>query len=99
MRSAISLLLALLLLLAAAALPAAAGDTAMRTTTLAVNNMTCAMCPITIRKALRQVPGVESAKVDFKTKTATVRFDPAKTTPEALTEATTQAGYPSTVKP
>ena len=60
--------------------------------------MDCATCPITVRKALEKVPGVEAAKVDFKTKLAVVSFDPAKTKPEALMKATSDAGYPSTLK-
>lgn len=68
------------------------------TATLDVANMTCAACPITVRKALEKVPGVGSAKVDLKTHRAVVAFDPAKTTPEVLTKATTDAGFPSTVK-
>ena len=56
--------------------------------------MDCATCPIMVRKALEWVPGVESAKVDFKTKLAVVAFDPAKTKPEAFVKATTDAGYP-----
>lgn len=54
--------------------------------------------PITVRKALEKVPGVDTAKVDFKSKRAVVAFDPAKTTPEALTKATADAGFPSSVK-
>jgi periplasmic mercuric ion binding protein len=73
---------------------AAAGHSA----TLAVSNMDCATCPITVRKALEKVPGVEAAKIDFKTKLAVVSFDPAKTKPEALVKATADAGYPSTLK-
>lgn len=69
-----------------------------RTATLDVSHMDCAVCPITVRKALENVPGVEAAKVDFKTKRAVVAFDPAKTTPEALTKATAEAGFPSSVK-
>lgn len=69
-----------------------------RTATLDVTNMDCAVCPITVRKALEKVPGVDSAKVDFKTKRAIVAFDPAKTTPEALTKATADAGFPSAIK-
>ena len=76
--------------------PAHATDAAAtKTVTLAVDNMTCAACPITVRKALEKVPGVAKAKVDLETKTATVTFDPAKTKVEALTRATTEAGYPS----
>jgi mercuric ion binding protein len=69
-----------------------------RTATLDVTGMDCAVCPITVRKAIEKVPGVYSAKVDFKTKRAVVSFDPAKTPPEALTKATADAGYPSNVK-
>jgi mercuric ion binding protein len=68
------------------------------TATLDVSNMTCAACPITVRKALEKVPGVGSAKIDLKTHRAVVSFDPAKTTPQMLTKATADAGFPSTVK-
>jgi periplasmic mercuric ion binding protein len=88
----------LALLLASIAVAGAAHAAGAHSATLAVTNMDCATCPITVRKALERVPGVESAKVDFKTKLATVAFDPAKTKPEALVKATTEAGYPSTVK-
>ena len=64
---------------------------------LDVPGMTCKFCPITIRKALNKVPGVIEAKSDYDTKTATVTFDPTKTTVEALTKATANAGYPSTL--
>lgn len=69
-----------------------------QTVTLDVPGMTCKFCPITIKKALKNVPGVIDAKSDYKTKTATVTFDPDKTNEEALTKATANAGYPSTVK-
>jgi len=69
-----------------------------RAATLDVANMDCAVCPITVRKALEKVPGVESVQVDFKTKRAVVAFDPGKTTPKALTKATADAGFPSSVK-
>jgi mercuric ion binding protein len=68
-----------------------------RTVTLQVQNMTCETCPIVVRKALRRVPGVSSANVDFVLKTATVSFDPDRVKPSALTEATTNAGFPSTL--
>ncbi|MEO6747913.1 MAG: mercury resistance system periplasmic binding protein MerP [Caldimonas sp.] len=68
------------------------------TATLDVTNMDCAVCPITVRKALEKVPGVGSAKVDLKTHRAVVAYDPAKTTPDLLTKATADAGFPSSVK-
>lgn len=86
----------LAMLLAAAA---TSGWTAgSSTVTLAVEKMDCAVCPITVRKALENVPGVSSARVDFKSKRAVVVFDPAKATPQALTKATADAGFPSAVK-
>ena len=88
----------LALLLASMAIAGVAHAAGAHSATLAVTNMDCATCPITVRKALERVPGVESAKVDFKTKLAIVAFDPTKTKPEALVRATTEAGYPSTVK-
>ena len=81
-----------LLLLAGSALAAEA-----RTVTLAVDQMTCAACPITVRKALSHVTGVAQATVDMETHTARVTFDPAKTTAEALATAVTNAGYPAKV--
>ena len=66
--------------------------------TLDIPGMTCKFCPITVRKALEKVPGVIEAKSDYDTKTATVTFDPKKTSIEALTKATANTGYPSTLK-
>jgi len=69
-----------------------------KTVTLEVPGMTCNLCPVTIRKALEKVPGVSKAQADFDSKTATVTFDPDKTTAEALLKATANAGYPATLK-
>ena len=63
---------------------------------LDVQNMTCALCPITVKSALGKVPGVADARIDLATKTATVKFDPDKATVAALVQATTNAGFPST---
>jgi len=69
----------------------------LETVVLDVKNMTCAVCPITVRKALQKIPGVTTAEVDFDKKTARVTFDPEKTSPTELTKATSDAGYPSAV--
>lgn len=66
--------------------------------TLVVKNMTCEVCPITVKKALERVPGVQSVNVDFDKKMATITFDPDEAKPENLTKATTEAGYPSVVE-
>jgi mercuric ion binding protein len=87
-----------LLIAAVAALPLMAIAATPKTVTLDVKSMTCEVCPITVRKSLEKVPGVSAVKVDFGKKTAIVTYDPDKTRPEALTRATTNAGYPSTVR-
>jgi periplasmic mercuric ion binding protein len=69
----------------------------LQTVTLDVKNMNCAVCPITVKKALEKVPGVTIAKVDFEKKTASVTFDPDQASPATLSKATSDAGYPSTV--
>src|SRR5258708_30134387 len=66
-----------------------------KTVTLNVSGMTCAACPITVKKALEKVPGVSSVDVRFEKKQVLVTFDDAKTNPDALVKATTNAGYPS----
>ncbi len=65
--------------------------------TLDMQNMTCAMCKFTIKKALQGVEGVQKVSVDADSKTADIMFDPQKTSIEALIKATTNAGYPATV--
>ena len=71
---------------------------AEKTVTLAVQNMYCAACPHTVKASLEAVPGVTKVAVSFKDKTAIVTFDDAKTGVNALTTATTNAGYPSVPK-
>src|SRR5260370_12576506 len=69
---------------------------ATRTATLDVPGMTCSTCPITVKKALTKVSGV--SKIDFSLgkKQAVVTYDDAKTNVEALINATTDPGFPST---
>lgn len=71
---------------------------AIQTVTLSVPGMTCAARPITVKKALTQVEGVTKTEVSFEKREAIVTFDDAKTNSEALTKATEDAGYPSTIK-
>lgn len=71
---------------------------AVRSVTLSVSGMTCAVCPITVKKALEKVPGVSKVKVSFAKKEAVVTFDDAKTNIQALESATFEAGYQTTVK-
>ena len=79
-------------------LPVAAWSLTPRTAVLDVQNMTCGLCPITVKKSLQKVAGVSEVAVDFEKKTATVKFDADITNASALTQATAKAGYPSTVR-
>ena len=86
-----------LLLIALFAAPITALAASAQTVVLDVQNMTCDLCPITVKKALGKVSGVADAKVDLGKKTATVTFDPDKANVAALVKATTDAGFPSKV--
>jgi mercuric ion binding protein len=83
------------LALACCGVPALA---ATKTVTLSISGMTCAACPITVKKALDKVEGVEKVEASYEKKEAVVTFDDAKTKVKDLMEATKNAGYPSTVK-
>ncbi|HIO28930.1 mercury resistance system periplasmic binding protein MerP [Marinobacter salarius] len=69
-----------------------------KTVTLSIPGMTCSACPITVKAALKRVEWVSSVQVRYEERDATVTFDDEKTSVEALTQATTNAGYPSTLK-
>ncbi len=59
--------------------------------------MTCASCANRIEKRLSKQPGVTSANVNFATKVATVKYDPAATGPEKLAKAVDDIGYKAVV--
>lgn len=70
----------------------------LRTVTLDVDKMTCKMCPITVKKALKKVDGVTEVIAKYEgdgVGWAQVTFDTDKTDVKALALATEKAGYPS----
>tara|TARA_B100000282_G_scaffold198041_1_gene144786 strand:- start:174 stop:515 length:342 start_codon:yes stop_codon:yes gene_type:complete len=67
----------------------------LQTANFAVENMTCATCPITVRRAMEGVAGVQGVTIDYETRTATAQFDPERTTTSAIAAASTEAGYPA----
>ncbi len=71
---------------------------AIQTATLDVPGMTCSSCPITVKKALMKVDGVQQVKTNFEKREAVVTFDNAKTSVAKLSTASGNAGYPVTVK-
>jgi len=85
-----------LLALAVAVTPATAGEP--QRVVLEVPSMNCALCPLTVRKALERVPGVIEARASYEPKRAEVTYDPDKVSPEMLAKAVADAGYPATVR-
>lgn len=84
--------------LIASVIMAPAAFASERTVTFAVDNMTCASCPYIVKKSMAAVPGVAKVAVSFEAKTATVTFDDAKTTPNAIAASSMNAGYPAHLK-
>jgi len=68
------------------------------TATFDVEKMTCATCPISVRKAIERVDGVKEAKVSFENKTVVVTFDPGVTTEVQIAQASTDVGFPATIR-
>ena len=71
---------------------------AERSVVLDVENMTCALCPITVSKAIKSIDGVADVKVDMDNKTATVVYDDAIAQLAEIADASTFAGYPAAVR-
>lgn len=66
--------------------------------TLSIPKMYCVACELTVKKALKKVPGVENVDVDLKSKTAVVQFDADGAGTADLIQATTKAGFAGSVK-
>jgi len=71
---------------------------AVQTVTLDVPGMTCSSCPITVKKALTKVDGVQQVKTSLEKKEAVVLFDDSKTSVAKLSMATADAGFSATLK-
>ena len=63
--------------------------------TLDIPSMDCSLCPVTVSTALKRVPGVIDVQASLATRSADVRYDPAKVSPAQLERAVAQAGYPA----
>lgn len=53
---------------------------------------------ISVKRSLTSIDGVSKADVSLEKREAVVTYDDAKTSVEALRKATSDAGYPSTVR-
>ncbi|SDV51497.1 mercury resistance system periplasmic binding protein MerP [Chitinasiproducens palmae] len=76
-----------------------AAHAAERVVVLTIPGMICATCPVTIKHALSRLDGVKKTNIDLEGKEAWVTFDDQKASVAALIRATTDAGYPASVKP
>ena len=60
---------------------------------LPIEGMSCAACAARIERSLARLPGVASSSVNYATKSATIRFDPALCSPDALVQAVRETGF------
>lgn len=58
-----------------------------------VTDMSCAACAVSVESVLSQQPGVDTAAVNFATKTVQVAYDTTLTTPAKLQQAVQGIGY------
>jgi len=76
----------------------AAEKKAPETIPLAVKGMTCVSCEPTVKKALKNLPGVSGVKVSYKKGEAVIEYDPEKVTPEQMIDAINKTGYSASRK-
>jgi mercuric ion transport protein len=71
------------------------GTSHIKLATLQVNipSMDCGACAAGIQAKLNKQDGVQAAQVDFATKTAVIRFDPGKLSPERVTALIDETGF------
>lgn len=75
--------------------PAAGGVEAV----FQIEGMTCSSCNVAVKLAAEKINGVHQARASHGEKRAWVHYDPAKTNPEAIATAITNAGYKTTPLP
>ncbi len=63
--------------------------------TFDVERMTCATCPIAVRKAMQRVEGVIEVEVSMEDESAVVTYDPSVTTAAEIGHASTDVGFPA----
>ncbi|HTH95744.1 MAG TPA: heavy metal-associated domain-containing protein [Rhodocyclaceae bacterium] len=70
---------------------------ATQTATLNIQGMTCGGCVRSVTNALQGADGVEKADVSLSDSKATVAYDPAQTSPQALAELIDDIGFEASV--
>ena len=69
---------------------------AERSITLQVANMTCNLCPLTVKLAMSRVDGVRTVEIDPESALARVVYEDELTGWEAIAKASANAGFPAT---
>src|SRR4051794_10457540 len=72
-------------ILASSVLSLAHGED-LKKATFTITGLHCPPCTRTVQSSLAKVPGVKSATVDWKTKSAKVEFDESKTSAQKLAQ-------------
>ncbi len=94
MRTAIPVLLVIgMLFFSFFASSAWSTDDNLKQVVLKVKDMTCVSCPVTIRAALKKLPGVVKAKVSYKEEKAEITYQEGKVTVEQMIKAIENLGY------
>lgn len=65
----------------------------MQTLRLSIEDMTCIHCAQRIEVALRQIDGVNRARVNLSEKSATIEYDPERTDVRSMGDAVRKAGF------
>ncbi|HHY48021.1 MAG TPA: cation-translocating P-type ATPase, partial [Firmicutes bacterium] len=60
---------------------------------ISISGMSCASCAVRVENALKDIPGVTSAAVNFATERATVEYNPARVSLADIHQAVRNAGY------
>ncbi len=61
--------------------------------TLKVDGMTCKMCPLTIKTALKKLDGVVDAEVSYKDKEVKVVYEEGEVTVDEIVKTIENAGF------
>jgi Cu+-exporting ATPase len=65
----------------------------MQSIKLRINGMTCAACAVASERAVKKLPGVGDASVNFSTEKLSVTFDDSSVGVDAIKDAVAKAGY------
>ena len=76
-----------------AQVPSGTTAAAVESVVIPVKGMSCMACVAKTKEALRVLPGVSEVEVKLSPGSATVKYNPAKVTPEKLVATIRELGY------